>query len=276
MRYKIMHTALWLTVYTFLFVVNAAAQCPAGYNKVSPKTCFNDKVNMRNNLNVQGNVGIGIGNTVPSFALQVQGAAYAEASVNDYTYILGNYIPAATIENEQIVDADAFLIVNPTGDACAVGAFRDTLTGNIFGQMSWSNGVNTYILRTTSAGLNYTDSTEGAGKVLTSDASGNASWQNGPGVNVVSGADTIPLTGSGNYTNTRNGSVAVSSVPLSTNTPVGAWYFFMNEGSNNYQIDADNTLDFYVATTLVATINIPPGESRRFYCNGVNWFVTPN
>lgn len=120
---------------------------------------------------------VGIGTSEPAFRLHVSGGAYAEARVNYYTYISSNYMPSATIENGQIVDASCFIAFAPTGDVCIAGTFRDTLTGNIFAQISWSNGANAYILKATSAGLNYKDSNEGAGKVLTSDADGNATWQ---------------------------------------------------------------------------------------------------
>lgn len=258
MKFKILYALLWAVVFTLILGLSAAAQCPAGYNQIATKNCYKDNQNMQKQLYVKGKVGINT--TTPTVNLDVRGSVYFTDNVATEFRL-----DSATGVIE--LSANSIYLYGPTiaqGSVTPIG----TMTYNLGDSgAAWDSTFTHHITIVEGAG---------AGKVLASDANGNALWQNGPGINVISNADTIDLIGSGNYTNTRNGSVAVSTVPLSTSTAVGSFYLFMNEGSNNWQIDADNTLDFYVATTLLGTLNIPPGESRYFYCNGVNWFVRPN
>lgn len=111
-------------------------------------------------------------------------------------------------------DGSTILRIESTGSNAASGktAFGEKITVNNTGKSSTNVGLSVSATgATTNYALKLVDGSEGASKVLTSDASGNASWQTGGSFALTNGSGTTASGTSVNLGGSQTGNVSIDA-----------------------------------------------------------------
>ena len=126
--------------------------------------------------------------------------------------------------------------------------------------------------KTTATDLAVVDGTEGNGKVLTSDASGNATWQS-PDSTIVSGAASLNLIATKRTVNySFSGTTTTWTLPaVASNT--GVHIYIKNRGSGAITLNSNAGGNDIYNTSAANSLTINAGEAYILINDGTYWTV---
>ena len=232
----------------------------------------NASVTASNSLILGNGVNVGIGTTAPTAQLEVTSGSIAVQA------------------NSSSSTLSALYANNTGGGASARFWNGDVIVNN--GRLGINTNTPTEKLEVQGK-IKIVDATEGTGKVLTSDATGVASWQTTAALNIVSGTGTttrVAFWNSANtlssnadlyWDNTNNrlglgttapnarfhlhavsGAGSMRLTSASTGTTTGDGFSFTNDGTTNFYMTQHENADWYFGTASGATaMTIKPNAS---------------
>jgi hypothetical protein len=159
-------------------------------------------------------------------------------------------------------------IFNYNNAAGAANALRVLTNGSGFAANITSSNATPLALRT-AGGLQFTGISEGANKILTSDASGNATWQSASGLIDKAGISLVSIA-------------ATLTVPDNTDVPITQWSVVNYEdgGSNYNPVTGEYTIPVTGVYQVAATVTWNPFSAAselttlKLFRNGGFWFQT--
>ena len=246
---------------------------------------FNTILGTRQNDNlliVRGNGNVGLGTSVPAFKLHVENGQIAQITTTNtsHSIFMGN----SSGRNWQLYHLGSLDVNAPNGFMFehfdgSVWQRRMTIdqTGNV-GIGALSPSTKLHVVSTTSnTAFRMQDGTEGTGKVLTSDANGNATWQSPSALANYPFQSILDLPVGANCP--VGGSYATPSITL----PAGIYYY--TNYSCDGQIGASTPAGFNVDIQIVSgsgdsngtfhDFNIGFGGSCGNYFTGIVRCFTP-